>query len=147
MRPGVGAGEERGGAGGGEIAGGVVVVEDGGAGCQALQVGAGLARVAIEREVAGGEGIEQDDDQVGRRGAWRGKAGEGSGKMRSKGESARVEESFRKSRRVRVISKTDDIAQQNDQQTQDAEREVDIDEDAHALDQSGDQAAQSAGSA
>ena len=36
------------------------------------------------------------------------------------------------------ISETNNVADQNDQQTQDAERDVDINENEHALKQSGD---------
>ncbi len=54
VRPGISAGEERGGAGGGEISSRMVVVIDGRAGSQPLQVRAGLTRVTVEREITGG---------------------------------------------------------------------------------------------
>ncbi len=54
VRPGVSAGKEGGGAGGGEIAGRMVIVIDGRTGSQPLQVRAGLARVAIQRQVIRG---------------------------------------------------------------------------------------------
>ncbi len=53
MSPGVDAGEERGSRRCGVVAGSVVVVVDRGGGCKSLQVGAGEAGVAVEREVAG----------------------------------------------------------------------------------------------
>jgi hypothetical protein len=64
VRPGVEACEQGSGAWDGEVACGVVVVEDGSALGKAFEVRGGAARVAIEGEVAGAHGVEEDEDDV-----------------------------------------------------------------------------------
>ena len=126
---------------------------DGRTGGKALQVGAGVARVAVEREVAGREGIEEHDDDIGltrglyggRIDGWKFQAGEHACPGR------RTSEALRKSRRVKgearvewhgVRSEADQVAQQYHHQTQQAEGQVEIGKDRQTVSDRRDQAGQ-----